>query len=76
MSAYAGLPTAIAVALARLDDAISTEERVNGCGYTLLLIPVDPSIPVLVSLDGKPVSMEPDVALGAALSLRGEAAGR
>lgn len=80
MSAYAGLPTAIAVAASRLDDAISTQERVDGCGYTLILIPIDPTIPVLVSVGGKPIPPTSDItlseALGAALSLRGEAAGR
>jgi hypothetical protein len=67
-----GLPPFIAITMLRLNDAICTHERVTGQSYTLILVPADPGQPVMMSLDGKPIStdVEPGRALDAALQFR------
>lgn len=46
-------------ALRQLNDALCSYERNVGSGHTLLLIPHLSTLPVRVSLDGKPVDLKP-----------------
>jgi len=70
MTPYNDLPETIARALMALDTAITEHERAGAPGYTLLLIPDAPERPVHVSVDGKPVDVDPYVAFDLALERR------
>lgn len=63
---------AIATKLVELNDAICYHERMAGMGYTVIVIPRDITQPVQVSLDGKPVDVDPERALEVAMMERGD----